>query len=333
MPSLRHSLLCCIFIVASACVHRKDKPLILTPASPDPSPAPIAESGFAVAFSPDGANAVRLKNGVLSIFSLQGETPTTESLSIPGAETAQALSLTARWLALGYPNGEFRLYDRQEQGQPMVFRGIESPIAVLSISADESVLVVGYNNGVVAAMDIPHKKLLFSSKESESHHERVTTISVTPDGKTALSGSTDRQLKLWNLSDGILLNTMTGHSRGIWNAAISPKADYAISMSEDGSARGWDLPSGRERFFRLSSAKVSAARSDGERVVVVHAKGFALWEFSTGLELAKQSTDIPEPRAATYQASGNVFWVFTKDGELLRWALPTEVSPESFSNL
>jgi WD40 repeat protein len=332
MHSLRRSFLClCVLLFVVACHPRKPKALILTPPSPDPTPAPIARPGFAVSFSPDGASAALLKGGLLSIFLLQGEAVVKEDLSLEGIQEAQTLSLSARWLVLGYASGALQVYNRQRLGSPISLLAEQSPVAVLTTSADQRVLVAGYNNGVVAAFDLETQSLLFSSPEKASHIERVTALSVTPNGKMALSGGADKRVKFWSLTEGALLTELTGHSRAIWSVALSPSGDYAVSTSEDGSARGWALPNGREAFFRLGQANVSATRPDGERIVVVQPKGFALWEFSTGLALAQQAATIPGPRAATYQDASRTLWVFTEEGELLRWALPIEVFPEVFS--
>jgi WD40 repeat protein len=333
MSSLRRSFLClCLLLLAFACHHRKPRTVILTPPSPDPTPAPLAQPGFAVSFSPDGVTAALVKGGVLSIFSLQGETPTKKDFPAVNLEEAQAISVTERWLVLGYSSGELHLYDRQTPAAPIKLLAKQSPIAVLSISADQRVLVAGYNSGGVTAFDLEKKSLLFSSVEKDEHAERVTALSVAPDGQVALSGGADKRVKLWSLNEGALLVNLTGHSRAVLSVALSPTVDYAISTSADGSARGWALPSGREVFFRLGQANVSAIRPDGARVVVVQPKGFALWEFSTGIELAQRFAEIPGPRAAVYQEATRALWVFTNEGELLRWALPAEVFPEVFSD-
>jgi WD40 repeat protein len=44
---------------------------------------------------------------------------------------------------------------------------------------------------------------------SERHLGAVTALAIAPDGKTLVSGSEDRSLKVWNLETGQLLRTLS----------------------------------------------------------------------------------------------------------------------------
>ena len=43
----------------------------------------------------------------------------------------------------------------------------------------------------------------------------VTSVSVTPDGRRAVSGSSDKTLRVWDLESGACLRTLEGHSDGV----------------------------------------------------------------------------------------------------------------------
>ena len=71
-------------------------------------------------------------------------------------------------------------------------------------------------------------------------------MAVTPDGKLAISGSADRMLKVWELSSGRELRTLSGHSpAGVNAVAVTPDGKLAISGSADGMLNVWELSSGR----------------------------------------------------------------------------------------
>ena len=63
-------------------------------------------------------------------------------------------------------------------------------------------------------------------------------LSVTFDRKRLATGSQDKTIRLWSLKDGRCLQTLTGHSKGIWcirffskNMLISGSYDHTIKVS------------------------------------------------------------------------------------------------------
>ena len=69
-------------------------------------------------------------------------------------------------------------------------------------------------------------------------------VAVAPDGLTALSGSDDHTLKLWDLTTGKELRTFTGHKEEVSRVAIAPDGRTALSGSFDQTLKLWDLVSG-----------------------------------------------------------------------------------------
>jgi WD40 repeat protein len=91
------------------------------------------------------------------------------------------------------------------------------------------------------------------------HSGYVYSVAFSPDGSTALSGSEDRTLKLWNIATGDLIRTFTGHGDGVHSVAFSPDGRTALSGSEDQTMKLWDVPTGREiRTFTAHPHPVSA---------------------------------------------------------------------------
>ena len=57
----------------------------------------------------------------------------------------------------------------------------------------------------------------------------MTSVAIAPDGRTALSGSYDKTLKLWDLATGKELRIFTGHSERVTSVAIAPDGRTALS--------------------------------------------------------------------------------------------------------
>ncbi|MFM5942263.1 MAG: WD40 repeat domain-containing protein, partial [Dolichospermum sp.] len=45
----------------------------------------------------------------------------------------------------------------------------------------------------------------------KAHSDSVTAMAITPDGKTLISGSRDRTIKVWDLVTGEVKLTFEGH--------------------------------------------------------------------------------------------------------------------------
>ncbi|MEG4171731.1 hypothetical protein QUA11_29755, partial [Microcoleus sp. S13_D1] len=65
------------------------------------------------------------------------------------------------------------------------------------------------------------------------HTSYVTGVAIAPDGKTAISGSLDKTLKIWDTETGTELRTLTGHTSYVTGVAIAPDGKTAISGSLD----------------------------------------------------------------------------------------------------
>lgn len=76
------------------------------------------------------------------------------------------------------------------------------------------------------------------------HSDIVSSVVFSKDGKTIISGSHDKTIKIWNYSSGTLRTTLTGHSDRIQSVAFSPNGKLLASGSSDKTVKIWNMPSG-----------------------------------------------------------------------------------------
>lgn len=74
------------------------------------------------------------------------------------------------------------------------------------------------------------------------HSKTVTSVAISPDGQTLVSGSDDKTIKIWHLVTGELLRTLTGHSYPVHSVAISPDGKTIVSGSDDATIKIWGIP-------------------------------------------------------------------------------------------
>jgi WD domain, G-beta repeat len=80
------------------------------------------------------------------------------------------------------------------------------------------------------------------------HADKVTSVVMSPDGKTVVSGCADKTVKVWNLEKGKVIRTISGHSGEISSVAVSPDGNFlavGISDTPRSNVKVWHLETGK----------------------------------------------------------------------------------------
>jgi hypothetical protein len=99
------------------------------------------------------------------------------------------------------------------------------------------------------------------------HSSYVNGVVVMPDGKRAVSGSSDGTLKVWELETGQELRTLTDQSGGVDGVAVAPDGKHAASASGD-TLKVWDLETGEPVATFTCDAKASCYVFAGTKTIV-----------------------------------------------------------------
>ncbi len=121
------------------------------------------------------------------------------------------------------------------------------------------------------------------------HFSYVNAVVFSPDGKFALSGSSDHRLKLWDVSTGREIRTFEGHASSVNAVAFSPDGKFALSGDSHHLIKLWDISTGHEiRTFdgHASSITALAFSHNGQLALSgSYDRTLKLWEVSTGREI------------------------------------------------
>ena len=107
----------------------------------------------------------------------------------------------------------------------------------------------------------------------EGHTERIESVAVTPDGRwVAAPGFWDDMLYVWDLDSGQALRTFEihGNRSQIHAVAVTPDGRRAVSGSENGALRVWNLESDQGLHAvrgGLHSVEAVALTPDGRHLV------------------------------------------------------------------
>lgn len=79
----------------------------------------------------------------------------------------------------------------------------------------------------------------------DRHSQRVTSLAFSPDGKTLVSGSWDRTVKVWNLDTGSEISrsevSSLKYNYEVNSVAFSPDSKTLASGSGDKTIKIWDI--------------------------------------------------------------------------------------------
>jgi WD40 repeat protein len=78
------------------------------------------------------------------------------------------------------------------------------------------------------------------------HGGFVSSLVFLPDGKTLISASGDRLIRLWEPATGKELRRLEGHTAAVLSLALAPDGKRLASGGADGTVRFWDLAAGKE---------------------------------------------------------------------------------------
>ena len=170
----------------------------------------------------------------------------------------------------------------QMTGRLLPYR--ESPAIQRFLDEVATVAPVIWLRSLQPALHPPGTELL---RTLEGHSREVNDVAVTPDGKRAVSASSDKTLKVWDLESGRALRILEGYS-SVEGVAVTPDGKCVVSASGD-SLKVWDLESGRLlRTLEGHSGGVNgvAVTPDGRRAVSASRdQTLKVWDLECGLEL------------------------------------------------
>jgi WD40 repeat protein len=115
------------------------------------------------------------------------------------------------------------------------------------------------------------------------HTLEISCVSITPDGRCAISGSKDNTIRVWDLERGLCLWILQGHNDEVESISISPDGRRAVSVSKDKTLRIWNLESGECLLIetKLKDKSVASMISNG-RCVVSSADSMKVLDIESG---------------------------------------------------
>ena len=91
------------------------------------------------------------------------------------------------------------------------------------------------------------------------HTDRATAVAWSPDGGRIASGSLDKTVQVWGVTNGSHATIYRGHTDGVMAVAWSPDSHFVVSGSLDTTAHVWDVTAGSSsNVYHGHTARINA---------------------------------------------------------------------------
>ncbi len=207
---------------------------------------------------------------------------------------------------------------------------LDGPVEAVSYSPDGEYFATG---------DLAGNAILRNAQTGEILHvldagQYAHSVDFDPASERLAVGCSDNKIRIYRVSDGELLSTITGHSDAVLSVRFSEDGNRLLSSGYDNTARLWDLKSGQElqamkgHNWWVWSAEFSPG---GKRIVTASQDGKAIiWEQVEKDGPYEEITQFTQHRGPVYAArfspDGTQIATAGYDRRVLLWN-PDEVHP------
>ncbi len=159
----------------------------------------------------------------------------------------------------------------------------------------------------------------------QGHTGPINMVAFAADSRSFISGSDDKTIKLWQVSNARAVRTFKGHKGTVTSVMFMPNGEHFISTSADKTLKLWNISSGTE----LNSIKIGRITStlllpDANLILFGKIDGvISLWNVSEAKKMCQFKRHKGAIYSMAYSHAYNMIISASKDKTIKLWSLGT----------
>lgn len=243
------------------------------------------------------------------------------------------ISSDGQFALSGSWDGTLRLWDVNTGATTRRFIGHEKDVLSVAFSADNRQIVSGARDRTIKLWNTLGE-CKYTITEG-GHTEWVSCVRFSPSTTTPLivSAGWDKMVKVWNLTNCKLENTLAGHTGYLNTVTVSPDGSLCASGGKDCTAMLWDLNEGKRLYSLDADDEIHAMEFSPNRYWLCAAttKGIKIWDLETKHEVcpmlraefppASKRAQVPYCVSLAWSADGSTLFAGYTDGIIRVWSV------------
>ncbi|NEP26755.1 AAA-like domain-containing protein, partial [Moorena sp. SIO3I6] len=296
-----------------------------------------------VSFSPDGKllafassdNTVKLwqvEDGIV-LYTLEGHGSSVRSVSF---------SPDGKLLASGSSDKTVKLWQVEDgkllqtlEGHRSLVRSVSfSPVSLASPEGVGRILASASSDKTVKLWQVEDGTLLqtldhsLSEANSPLGYLAVTSISFSPNGKTIASASSDGNVRLWNVENGTLVQTLEAHSSWTKSVSFSPNGKSLASGGDDTIVKLWNLETSEAQTLNSHLDNLTSLSFSPDGKILASASNdrtVKLWKVADGTLLQTLEGHSGRVNSISFSPDGKTLASASEDNTLKLWNLDLDL--------
>ncbi|GGU56906.1 hypothetical protein GCM10010211_22020 [Streptomyces albospinus] len=189
-----------------------------------------------IAMTPDGRWALSAGDDIVVLWDLEARKPETVLSGHRDEVLAVAVSTDGRLAASSSKDRTVRVWDLSARRCAAVLEGHDGAIFAIAMTGDGRLITSGAEDRLVKVW-----RDATWTADLSGHIASVDAVGVSENGDRCISGSSDGELRFWDLLKRRCTAVVHGHSFGTSAIAMTPDGRRALTGAWDGKLKLWGL--------------------------------------------------------------------------------------------